>query len=65
MLIYFHGNAEDLTSSFKKLRAISLYLNVNVLGVEYPGYGIYENNGSASEAKIKEDAEYVYKYVLQ
>ena len=43
---------------------ISEYLNVNVLAVEYPGYGIYKNNGEASEAKVKEDAEYVYRFLI-
>jgi hypothetical protein len=45
--------------------SISNYLNVSVLGMEYPGYGLYLNNGSACETKIKEDAEYVYHYCLQ
>lgn len=40
--------------------AVSNYLNVSVLGIEYPGYGLYTDNGSANEAKLKEDAEYVY-----
>ncbi len=43
---------------------IARYVNVSILGVEYPGYGIYKGNGSASEQKIKEDAEYVYKFCL-
>ena len=33
--------------------------------MEYPGYGLYLQNGSASEQKIKQDAEYVYKFILQ
>ena len=32
--------------------------------MEYPGYGIYEGNGKASEEKLKEDAEYIYKFCL-
>lgn len=46
------------------MASISNYCNVSVLGIEYPGYGIYQGNGSASEEKIKEDAEYVYKFCL-
>ena len=46
------------------MRAIANYCNVSILGMEYPGYGIYEGNGTASEEKIKEDAEYVYKFCL-
>lgn len=33
--------------------------------MEYPGYGLYQDNGQSSEAKIKEDAEYIYHYCLQ
>ena len=40
------------------------YCNLSVLGMEYPGYGIYEGNGKASEEKLKEDAEYIYKFCL-
>ena len=32
--------------------------------MEYPSYGVYEDNGGPSEEKIKEDAEYVYKFCL-
>ena len=33
--------------------------------MEYPGYGLYTGNGDASALKIQQDAEYVYKYVIQ
>ena len=33
--------------------------------MEYAGYGFYKDNGSASEAKIKEDAETVFRFILQ
>ena len=46
------------------MRAISNYCQVSILGMEYPGYGLYEGNGTPSEEKIKEDAEYVYKFCL-
>jgi hypothetical protein len=32
--------------------------------MEYPGYGQYNDNGNANEAKIKQDAEYLYRFVL-
>ena len=31
--------------------------------MEYPGYGVYTGDGSCNDGKIKEDAEYMYKYV--
>ena len=64
LLLYFHGNAECLTLAEPQMEAIANYCNLNVLGIEYPGYGIYEGNGTACEEKIKEDAEYVYKFCI-
>ena len=64
-MLYFHGNAEDIHIAHNQMYMISNYLNVSVLGMEYPGYGLYKDNGGASEAKIKEDAEYIYHYCLQ
>ena len=64
-MIYFHGNAEDVHLSFDQMKNIGDYLNVNMLAIEYPGYGIYNNNGSSNEKKIKQDAEYTYRWILQ
>lgn len=41
LLLYFHGNAEDVHISHDQMNAISNYLNVSVLGMEYPGYSLY------------------------
>lgn len=57
-LIYFHGNAEDIYSASELLRNLNANLNLNVIAVEYPGYGIYK--GSSNERKILCDAETVY-----
>jgi len=64
LMLYFKGNAEDLALAESQMLTIANAINVSVLGVEYPGYGLYRDNGSASEEKIKEDAEYVYKFCL-
>jgi dienelactone hydrolase len=37
--------------------------SVDVLSVEYPGYGIYEIIGNTSERKILQDAEIIYDYI--
>lgn len=37
-------------------------LKLNVIGVEYPGYGIY--NGESNEETILEDAETVMNYLI-
>ena len=39
-------------------------LRINLMAVEYPGYGIYADNEGASEEKIYNDSELVYNFVL-
>ena len=42
-MVYFHGNAEDLGHQRELLEAfVGAFEGVEVLAVEYPGYGIYE-----------------------
>ena len=41
ILIYFHANAEDIVLSHELLDYLRVLLKVNVLAVEYPGYGLY------------------------
>lgn len=40
-------------------------LKINILAVEYPGYGIYKDPAGCSAEKIIEDASYVFEYVMQ
>ena len=47
LLIYFHGNAEDIGASMEILLFIQGHLNLNVMAMEYPGYGIYEGSPSS------------------
>jgi hypothetical protein len=42
LLMYFHGNAEDVGLASELLDYIRSLLKVHVLAMEYPGYGIYE-----------------------
>jgi len=41
LMLYFHGNAEDIHIAQHQMYTIANYLNVSVLGMEYPGYGLY------------------------
>ena len=41
VMIYFHANAEDIVLSHELLDYLSALLRVNVIAIEYPGYGIY------------------------
>lgn len=43
VILYFHANAEDVVLAHELLDYVKQYLRVNVLAVEYPGYGIYNN----------------------
>jgi hypothetical protein len=40
-------------------------IKINILAVEYPGYGVYADPKGCSADKIRADSDYVYRYVLQ
>lgn len=60
LIFYFHGNGEDVNLAKELLTHIRDHLNINVLAIEYPGYGLYK--GDASEVQIQADAEAVFDY---
>lgn len=41
VLVYFHANAEDIVLSHELLDYMRALLRVNVMAIEYPGYGLY------------------------
>mmetsp|Transcript_46394 Transcript_46394/g.92040 ORF Transcript_46394/g.92040 Transcript_46394/m.92040 type:complete len:351 (+) Transcript_46394:66-1118(+) len=41
-LVYFHGNGVDLGVVANHLRSLRKRLCANILGVEYPGYGVFQ-----------------------
>ena len=47
LLLYFHGNAEDLGLAWEILDHLRSSLKIHVLAMEYPGYGIYPGPTSA------------------
>jgi pimeloyl-ACP methyl ester carboxylesterase len=61
MLIYFHGNAEDLGRTKCFMKMIQAKLDVHIIVVEYPGYGVYE--GDVNEDKVFSDAKRVIEFV--
>ncbi len=61
VLLYFHGNAEDLGRVQPLMGALSEELNVHTIAVEYPGYGIYP--GKPSTDRICDEALNVYDYI--
>jgi abhydrolase domain-containing protein 17 len=41
-MIYFHGNAEDIGLAYDLLYKFGQEMNMHILAVEYPGYGLYK-----------------------
>ena len=39
-------------------------MELNLLAVEYPSYGVYEDEEGPSEGKILKDAELVYNFIM-
>ena len=64
-MLYFHGIGEDLHVIRKEIQFIRDMLMVNVLAVEYPGYGINWNDGICSEDRMRKDARQVLKFILE
>ena len=44
LMIYFHANAEDVVLSNELLDYVRAFLRVNILAIEYPGYGLYTDD---------------------
>ena len=64
LLLYFHGNAEDVGSTKDLLEILKIMLNVSAVAVEYPGYGVYQDH-RPSEARILEDAGCVFAFFTE
>lgn len=45
IVIYFHGNAEDIGLAYDLLYRFGTEMQMHVLAVEYPGYGLYKMSG--------------------
>lgn len=62
LVIYFHGNAEDIGLAFDLLYQFGSEMQMHVLAVEYPGYGLYKIC-DPNETMIKEDADIIFSYL--
>lgn len=49
VILFFHANAEDLGMAFAALKHMRDQFKVNVLAVEYPGYGLLHRLQSSEE----------------
>lgn len=61
-ILWFHGNAEDIGTSFSQLE-FYLRLGVNLLALDYRGYG--KSEGLPSEDGIYLDADAAYHHLVR
>jgi fermentation-respiration switch protein FrsA (DUF1100 family) len=64
LALYFHGNAEDIGLAFDLLYLFGQRMEMHVMAIEYPGYGLYKTS-KPNEQQMKEDALTVYEYLTQ
>ncbi|CAG4962329.1 unnamed protein product [Parnassius apollo] len=62
-MIFFHGNAGNMGQRLSNVSGFYHKLNINILMVEYRGYGLSE--GSPSERGLYNDAQTALDYILQ
>jgi hypothetical protein len=41
LVLYFHGNAEDVGLAYDMIYRFGQEMQMHMLAVEYPGYGLY------------------------
>jgi len=63
VILFFHGNAEDLGLSHAFVQHMRDQLKMNVLAVEYPGYDLIKNIPS-SEKAVQEVVLTVFRFVV-
>jgi len=67
VIIFSHGNAEDLGCVEGWLTELSLILDADIVGYDYPGYGLSKGKDdsliSPSEKGVYEAADAVYDYI--
>lgn len=61
-IIFFHGNAEDIGLAYELLNHLRITLQTHIIGVEYPGYGIYR--GNCTEKRLYEDAHNIFEFLI-
>ncbi len=62
VLLWFHGNAENIGYGLEHLRALAK-IGVNILAVDYRGYG--RSEGKPDEAGVYHDADAAYDYLIK
>ena len=65
VVVYFHGTSEDIGNAEYFFYPLKDVWKCHVLVVEYPTYGLYEDAPPLGEESIFEDAEIVYRFLLE
>lgn len=63
VVVYFHANAEDLGLCYMAMKHLRDQLQINVLAVEYPGYGLLRDI-RATEAGVYRAAHTAFRYLV-
>jgi len=75
LILYFHGNSEDIGHNLEFLHHVSERFEASVFAMEYPGYGFFEyliEDGKQKDKKltcstplIKENSKFVYEHITK
>mmetsp|Transcript_60333 Transcript_60333/g.112733 ORF Transcript_60333/g.112733 Transcript_60333/m.112733 type:complete len:494 (+) Transcript_60333:161-1642(+) len=64
VMLYMHSNAEDLGRCYNFCNMLRMQFQVNVIAVEYPGYGICPG-GQADEMSVLANAQLAFRFVTE
>ena len=64
LMLYFHGIGEDLGYGRIEISMLGRLLDMNVLAIEYPGFGLNFHRGITTRSEILKDASTVIQYLL-
>jgi fermentation-respiration switch protein FrsA (DUF1100 family) len=62
VLLWFHGNAENIGYDLPQMKVLA-QIGVNILAVDYRGYG--KSQGKPNEAGVYHDADAAYDYLVK
>ena len=64
ILIFLHGNADDLSTCHAYTQWLADMTQSNVLAVDYPGYGLSSGHGNTTEETMNWSAEAVFDFAV-
>lgn len=65
LVIFMHGNADDVASCRSYSRYLADHLECNVLTFDYPGYGLSSGEGNTTQEGMVDAAEAVFEYATR